>query len=82
MAKRVAARVLVADVAEMQDALRSCLVGHRVTDVSTYPQAMRALDTGQFDFAVIGLHFADSHMFSLLHACAAIDDALAGALAP
>jgi hypothetical protein len=67
MAKRADARVLVADVAETEHVLRSCLVGHRVTYVSTYAQALRALDTGEFDCALIGLHFADSHMFSLLH---------------
>ena len=61
------AKVLVADVPEMDDRIRHCLPGHELVFARTLVQAMAALRRDGFSFVVIGLHFDESRMFELLH---------------
>ena len=60
------ARVLVADVAEMDEKIRECLPGHDLTFVRTMWDAMRALRQDGFQLVVIGLEFDESRMLELL----------------
>jgi len=60
------ARVLVADVPEMDDRIRHCLPGHELVFVRTMVQAMGTLRRDGFSLVVIGLHFDESRMFELL----------------
>ena len=60
------ARVLVADVAEMDDRIRHCLPGHELVFVRTMREAMTALRHDGFSLVVIGVLFDESRMFELL----------------
>ena len=60
------ARVLVADVPEMDERIRHCLPGHDVLFVRTMREAMLTLRHDGFSLVVIGLHFDESRMFELL----------------
>jgi len=60
------ARVLVADVPEMESTLRDCLPGHELTFVRTMREAIFALRRDGFGLIVIGLHFDESRMIELL----------------
>jgi PleD family two-component response regulator len=60
------ARVLAADVPEMDEKLRECLAGHDITFVRTMYEAMRALRHDGFQLVVIGLEFDESRMLELL----------------
>jgi len=60
------AKVLVADVPEMDEKLRECLPGHDLTFVRTLYEAMRALRDDGFQLVVIGLNFDESRMLELL----------------
>ena len=59
-------RVLVANVAEMDDKVRGCLPGHHLTFVRTMPQAMRELHRDGFQLIVIGLEFDEHRMLECL----------------
>src|SRR2546423_1401970 len=61
-----ATKVLVADVAEMDEKLRECLPGHDLTFVRTLFAAIRALRHDGFQLVVIGLKFDESRMLELL----------------
>lgn len=60
------AKVLVADVPEMDERIRHCLPGHELTFVRTLAEAVRMLRRDGFSLVVIGLHFDESRMFELL----------------
>ena len=60
------AKVLVADVAEMDERIRHCLPGHELTFVRTLAEAVRTLRRDGFGLVVIGLQFDESRMFELL----------------
>ena len=60
------AKVLVADIPEMDEKVRECLPGHELTFVRTMFEAMRALRHDGFHLVVIGLHFDESRMLELL----------------
>ena len=60
------ARVLVADVPEMDAKLRECLPGHDLTFVRTMREAVHALRHDGFQLIVIGLDFDESRMLELL----------------
>jgi PleD family two-component response regulator len=60
------AKVLVADVPEMDDIVRSCLPDHELTFVRTMDEAVSALRRDWFHLVAIGLHFDESRMFELL----------------
>ena len=60
------AKVLAADVPEMDERIRECLPGHDVVFVRTLPEAIARLRREGFSLVVIGLHFDNSHMFELL----------------
>jgi PleD family two-component response regulator len=62
----LAAKVLVADVPEMDEKVRECLPGHELTFVRTMFEAMRALRHDGFQLVVIGLRFDESRMLELL----------------
>ena len=59
-------RVLVANVAEMDEKIRDCLPGHELTFVRRMSDAIRALRHDGFQLVVIGLHFDESRMLELL----------------
>ena len=58
------ARVLVADVPEMDEKIRECLPGHDLTFVRTMYDAVSALRHDGFQLIVIGLEF-DLHRYDL-----------------
>ena len=60
------ARVLVADVPEMDDKIRECLPEHDLTFVRTMVEAVRELRRDGYQVVVIGLHFDESRMLELL----------------
>jgi len=60
------AKVLVADVAEMDEKIRECLPEHDLTFVRTMVDAVRELRRDGYQVVVIGLHFDESRMFELL----------------
>ena len=60
------ARVLVADVPEMDERIRHCLPGHELLFVRTMREAMVTLRHDSFSLVVIGVHFDESRMFELL----------------
>ena len=60
------ARVLVADVPEMDEKIRECLPGHDLTFVRTMYDAVSALRHDGFQLIVIGLEFDESRMLELL----------------
>jgi hypothetical protein len=60
------ARILVADVPEMDERIRHCLPGHELVFARTLAQALAKLRRDGFSFVVIGLHFDESRMFELL----------------
>src|SRR5215213_2111915 len=60
------ARVLVADVPEMDERIRHCLPGHELVFVRTLSEAIRVLRHDGFSMVVIGLHFDESRMFEVL----------------
>ncbi len=60
------ARVLVADVPEMDEKIRECLPGHELTFVRTMQQAISALRHDGYQLVVISLDFDESRMFELL----------------
>ena len=60
------AKVLVADVPEMDERIRRCLPGHELCFVRSMYEAARALRRDGFSLVVIGLHFDESRMFELL----------------
>ena len=59
-------KVLVADVAEMDETVRSCLPDHDLTFVRTMNEAVHELRRDGYQMVVIGLHFDESRMFELL----------------
>src|ERR671935_2183536 len=60
------AKVLVADVPEMDEKIRDCLPGHHLTFVRTMREALRALHHERFHLVVISLEFDESRMLELL----------------
>jgi DNA-binding NtrC family response regulator len=60
------AKVLVADVPEMDERMRECLPEHELVFVRTMREAATALRHDGFSLVVIGLHFHESRMFELL----------------
>jgi hypothetical protein len=58
--------VLIADVPEMEEVLRSCFSSRAVTYVYYFDTAVRALRVGAFGMVVIGLQFDESRMFQLV----------------
>ena len=58
--------VLIADVPEMEEVLRSCFASQVVTYVYYFDAAVRALRVGTFGMVVIGLQFDESRMFQLV----------------
>jgi DNA-binding NtrC family response regulator len=60
------AKVLVADVPEMDERIRHCLPGHELVFARTMSEAMATLRHDGFSLVVIGLHFDESRMFELL----------------
>jgi CheY-like chemotaxis protein len=60
------AKVLVADIPEMDSTLRDCLPGHELIFVRTMREAISALRRDGFDLILIGLHFDESRMIELL----------------
>jgi hypothetical protein len=60
------AKVLVADVPEMDERIRQCLPGHELVMVRTMREAMTALRHDGFSLIVIGVLFDESRMFELL----------------
>jgi CheY-like chemotaxis protein len=62
----VTAKVLAANVPEMDEKLRECLPGHDLTFVRTMVDGMRALRRDGFQLIVIGLEFDESRMLELL----------------
>src|SRR4249920_2811358 len=59
-------RVLIADVPEMEEILRSCFREQEATYVYAFDAAARQLRHNLFDLIVIGLHFDESRMFVLV----------------
>jgi CheY-like chemotaxis protein len=62
----VPAKVLVADIAEMDEKIRECLPGHDLFFVRTMYEAIRALRHDGFQLVLIGLEFDESRMLELL----------------
>ena len=60
------AKVLVADIPEMDEKIRECLPGHHLVFVRTMYEAIRALRHDGFQLVVIGLEFDESRMLELL----------------
>ena len=60
------AKVLVADVPEMDDKIRECLPEHELVFVRTMVEAVRELRRDGYQVVVIGLHFDESRMLELL----------------
>jgi len=60
------AKVLVADVPEMDERIRECLPEHELVFVRSMREAGAALRQDGFSLVVIGLHFDESRMFELL----------------
>jgi hypothetical protein len=60
------AKVLVAEVPEMDERIRECLPDHELVFVRTLHEATAALRHDGFSLIVIGLHFDESRMFELL----------------
>jgi hypothetical protein len=60
------ARVLVADIPEMDEKIRECLPGHDLTFVRTMYDAIGKLRRDGFQLVVIGLDFDESRMLELL----------------
>ena len=60
------AKVLAADVPEMDERIRHCLPGHEIVFVRGMAEAIRMLKRDGFSMVVIGLHFDESRMFELL----------------
>lgn len=61
------ANILIADVPEMEDVLRSCFSSHHVRYVVSFDEAVTALRRIRYDMVVVGLTFDESHMFKLAH---------------
>ena len=59
-------RVLIADVPEMEEILRSCFREQEATYVYALDAAVRQLRLNAFELVVIGLHFDESRMFVLM----------------
>ena len=59
-------KVLVASVPELDEKIRECLPGHRLTFVRTMYEAITALRHDGFQLVVIGLEFDESRMLELL----------------
>ena len=66
MAGMPQAKVLVADIPEADDTIRSCLPGHELHFVRTLGEAIRELRKDGYQLIVIGMHFDESRMFELL----------------
>lgn len=60
------AKVMVADVPEMDERIRHCLPGHDLVFVRDMREAMAALRHDGFSLIVIGVLFDESRMFDLL----------------
>ena len=60
------AKVLVADVPEMDGRIRECLPEHELVFVRSMWEATSALRRDGFSLIIIGLHFDESRMFELL----------------
>jgi DNA-binding NtrC family response regulator len=73
MAPASRASILIADVPEMEDVLRSCFSAHHVTYVTSFDQAVSALRRSRYDMVVAGLTFDESHMFKLVHYVRSLD---------
>lgn len=60
------AKVMVADVPEMDERIGHCLPGHELVFVRTLREAMTALRHDGYSLIVIGVLFDESRMFELL----------------
>jgi len=60
------AKVLVADIPEMDERIRECLPKHELVFVRTLREAVAALRHDGFSLIVIGILFDESRMFELL----------------
>jgi DNA-binding response OmpR family regulator len=65
--------ILIADVPEMEDVLRSCFSSHHVRYVIAFDEAVTALRRTRYDMVVVGLTFDESHMFKLVHFVRSLD---------
>jgi PleD family two-component response regulator len=59
-------RILVAVTAENEERLRRILSGHELTFVTTCGEANKLLEAHKFGMVIVGVHFDDSQMFTLL----------------
>jgi PleD family two-component response regulator len=59
-------RILVAVVAENEERLRRLLAGHELEFVTTCDEANALLKTEKFGMVIVGVHFDESQMFTLL----------------
>jgi DNA-binding response OmpR family regulator len=73
MALAPRASILIADVPEMEDVLRSCFPSHHVSCVTSFGEAVTALRKSRYDMVVVGLTFDESHMFKLVHFVRSLD---------
>jgi CheY-like chemotaxis protein len=62
------ARVLIADVPELEGLWRAHLGRHELTFAGDLRDALRAAASGPYDLVLLGVHFDDSQMFDLLGA--------------
>jgi DNA-binding response OmpR family regulator len=67
------ANILIADVPEMEDVLRSCFASHHVRYVISFDEAVTALRRIRYDMVVVGLTFDESLMFKLVHLVRSLD---------
>lgn len=59
-------RILLALAPESMERVERVLEGHDLRVVSTVAEAMHELNSGTFGIVIIGVHFDDSQMFTLL----------------
>ena len=59
-------KVLVADIPENEDRMRRILAGHELTFAMTRDDAWSLLEKERFGIVIVGVHFDESQMFSLL----------------
>lgn len=65
--KATAAKVLVADVPELEDVFHSFFgAAHDVTYTPSYPEAISAIETNRYDLIIVGMHFDESRMFEVI----------------
>jgi len=67
MGRTLAAKILIADVPELEDVFRSCFgAAHDVTYAPSYAEALDAIAASRYDLIVVGMHFGESRMFDVI----------------